>query len=82
MKLQILSPDAVIFEGDAKSVTFPGVDGRFQVLNSHAPLIAALKEGELSLEDSNNKTQTFTINGGFVEVINNEVNVLAEGASA
>ena len=46
MHLEILSPENKIFEGEVNSVIFPGSNGKFQILNNHAPLISFLKEGE------------------------------------
>ena len=45
MKLEIVSPDGILFEGETESVSFPGVAGSFDILPHHAPLIAALKAG-------------------------------------
>lgn len=77
MKLEIITPDKEIFTGEATLVQFPGLDGLFEVLENHAPLIAALKTGKIKLE-SQGKTQYFDINGGIVEVLQNKILVLAE----
>mgnify|MGYP000152916612 FL=1 len=50
MRLEILSPVAVLFEGDVLSVSLPGIDGEFQLLDHHAAIITALKAGELKLK--------------------------------
>ena len=47
MKLEIVSPDGILFEGETESVSFPGVAGSFDILPHHAPLIAALKAGTI-----------------------------------
>ena len=47
MKLEIITPESNVFSGDTKSVSLPGLDGIFQVLNNHAPVISALKKGDL-----------------------------------
>jgi F-type H+-transporting ATPase subunit epsilon len=73
MKLEIITPDKKVFEGDVEIVTLPGVNGSFQVLKDHAPLVSTLAKGEL-IADKN----TFTIDGGVVEVLKNKVLVLAE----
>lgn len=49
MKLEIITPEASLFKGEATSVTLPGLDGVFQVLNNHAPIISSLKSGEVIL---------------------------------
>ena len=56
MHLEILSPENKIFEGEVNSVIFPGSNGKFQILNNHAPLISFLKEGEI-LYEKNNKNE-------------------------
>jgi len=62
-------------------VQLPGVMGLFEVLNDHAPLVSALKTGKVKvLKDKNNHLAFFTIQSGFVEVLNNKVTVLVEGA--
>ena len=50
MKLEIVSPDGILFEGETESVSFPGVAGSFDILPHHAPLIAALKAGTIRFE--------------------------------
>lgn len=50
MQLEIITPEAKIFSGEATAVQFPGLDGLFQVLNNHAPIISSLKEGEVKVD--------------------------------
>ena len=83
MNLEILTPERKLFSGDVYGVQLPGVTGSFEVLEKHAPLVGALKAGRLKvLKDKNNHLVFFNIQSGFVEVINNKVTVLVEGASA
>lgn len=78
MKLEIITPDKKLFEGSVKSAVFPGSEGSFGVMNNHAPMIATLKEGMVEvIEENNNKIQ-FPVKGGVVEVLRNNVIVLAE----
>jgi len=77
MIVEIITPDAEIFSGNASSVKFPGLDGLFEILDNHAPMVAALKKGEIKLL-SEEETLFFDINGGVVEVLKNKVQVLAE----
>ena len=77
MKLEIITPEKHIFEGDADLVQLPGSDGLFEILNNHAPMIAALGKGKVKV-GNNNEYQYFEINGGVVEVLNNRILVLAE----
>ena len=77
MHLEILSPENKIFEGEVYSVIFPGSNGKFQILNNHAPLISFLNKGEI-IYDKNNKTEKLLISGGVVEIIKNKVSALIE----
>ncbi|HLK29738.1 MAG TPA: ATP synthase F1 subunit epsilon [Puia sp.] len=82
MNLEILTPEKKIFSGDVYGVQLPGITGSFEVLDKHAPLVSALKNGRLKiLKDKNNHLAYFDIQDGFVEVINNAVAVLVEGAT-
>lgn len=77
MNLTIITPDKQIFEGEADLVQLPGIDGLFEILNNHAPMIAALKEGKVKI-GNNNSFQFLEIKGGIVEVLNNKIIVLAD----
>jgi len=81
MHLEIITPDRKVFEGEVTAAQFPGTDGSFEVLNNHAPLIAALRAGEVTLTGANGR-EAIRIEGGVVEVLRNKVIVLAEGAVA
>lgn len=78
MKLEIITPDKKLFEGEVKSAVFPGSEGSFGLLNNHAPMIATLKSGKIELTEESNTTQSFEVKGGVVEVFKNKVIVLAE----
>ena len=80
MTLEILTPEKKIFSGDVYGVQLPGIDGMFEVLEKHAPLISALKEGKLKILKDKNSFANYTIQSGFVEVLNNTTSVLVEGA--
>ena len=81
MNLEILTPEKKLFSADVYGVQLPGVTGLFEVLNNHAPLVSALKQGRVKvLKDKNNHLAYFTIQSGFVEVLHNKVTVLVEGA--
>ena len=76
MKLKVISPDAVVFEGDVVSVTLPGTLGSFTVLNNHASIISTLVEGEMSYKTGENvEEQRLHIDGGIADVDNNVVSV-------
>ena len=78
MRVDIISPEKMIFSGDAKSITLPGSNGSFQLLDNHAPIISTLVEGVVEMEFSNSERKTFEIKGGVVEVRNNKVSLLAD----
>jgi F-type H+-transporting ATPase subunit epsilon len=83
MTLEILTPERKLFSGEVYGVQMPGLSGSFEVLEKHAPLVSALKAGRVKvLRDKQNHTANFDIQGGFVEVLNNKVTVLVEGAKA
>ena len=82
MTLEILTPEKKLFSGDVYGVQMPGISGSFEVLDKHAPLVSALKAGRLKgLRDKQNHTTLYDIQGGFVEVLNNKITVLIEGAA-
>jgi F-type H+-transporting ATPase subunit epsilon len=82
MNLEILTPERKLFSGDVYGVQLPGITGLFEVLNRHAPLVSALKAGRLKvLKDKVNDSLFYDIQSGFVEVLDNKVTVLVEGAT-
>lgn len=80
MTLEILTPESKIFSGDVYGVQLPGISGLFELLDKHAPMVSALKEGKLKILKDKNASSSYTIKSGFVEVLNNKVTVLVEGA--
>jgi F-type H+-transporting ATPase subunit epsilon len=81
MTLEILTPDKKIFDGEITSVTVPGTMGSFEVLKDHAPIISTLENGKVIVRSSKGE-EVFMIKGGVVEVQNNKVMLLAEGAKS
>ncbi len=80
MTLEILTPEQKIFSGDVYGVQLPGIGGLFEVLDKHAPMVSALKEGRLKILKDKTQTSSYSIKSGFVEVLNNKTTVLVEGA--
>lgn len=78
MKLEIITPASTLFTGEVSLVQLPGIDGLFEILKSHAPLVSALKEGRVKVMDDQNQEQFFDIRGGVVEVSKDKVLLLAE----
>lgn len=92
MKLEIISPEAVLLQADVKSVAVPGVNGEFQMLDNHAPIVSILQEGLIKIDGNitinENVKKKFTkndegrwtlfINSGTLEMNNNKVIILAD----
>ena len=78
MKLEIRTPNQSVYTGEVALVQLPGIDGLFELLENHAPLVAALQKGSVKIQEPSGQEQRFDINGGIVEVSQNNVLVLAE----
>ncbi|MEM9364114.1 MAG: F0F1 ATP synthase subunit epsilon [Bacteroidota bacterium] len=92
MYLEIVSPEATLFSGEVTSVTVPGINGEFQMLQNHAPIVSLLGEGDVKVqgdieihEDFQNKftkgasgETLLAITSGTVELKDNKVIVLAD----
>jgi F-type H+-transporting ATPase subunit epsilon len=82
LNLEILTPERKLFSDEVYGVQLPGVSGSFELLDKHAALVSALKSGRIKVLTDKTHTHFFEIKSGFVEVINNRVTVLVEGAKA
>jgi F-type H+-transporting ATPase subunit epsilon len=80
--LEIITPAKIIFKGNIESVTIPGVEGSFQVLKNHAPLISIFEIGLVKIKIDQNTTKYYATGGGTIEVLNNNVLVLADSLEA
>jgi F-type H+-transporting ATPase subunit epsilon len=78
MLLEIITPEQTLFTGEVSLVQLPGIDGSFEILNNHAPLISVLSNGKVKIQDSQKQLRYFEIKGGVVEVLHNKVTLLAE----
>ncbi len=92
MFLEIVTPEASIFRGEVESVTVPGVDGQFQMLNNHAPIVSLLQEGnvkiqgDLSFDEAyqdrfksvDKTTSILPIQSGTVELNDNKIIILVD----
>lgn len=91
MKLEIVSPEATLFKGEVTSVAVPGLNGEFQMLNNHAPIVSALSKGAIKIVGSdikiakefvskfqkiNDTTYWLSINSGTLEMNDNKINIL------
>jgi F-type H+-transporting ATPase subunit epsilon len=81
MKIEIITPDKRIFEGEIKSVRVPGKKGSFQVLKDHAPIISTLDIGPVRIVDQQDNEITYEISGGVIEVKANKIILLADSVS-
>ncbi|MBE0491727.1 MAG: F0F1 ATP synthase subunit epsilon [Sulfurospirillum sp.] len=80
LKLEIVTPDGLIFSGNVKTVTLPGSEGEFGVYAGHASLVSLLKAGVVDIELENAKREMVAINWGHVKVDEHSVAILADGA--
>ena len=81
MTLEILTPETRLYSGEVYGIQLPGIAGSFEVLDKHAPLVAALGKGIIKVLKTKTDTATYSIQSGFVEVLNNKTTVLVEGAT-
>ena len=77
LNLKIVSPEKVVFDGVVERVVVPGTSGEFEILVNHAPIISTLEKGRLVYQDSEGRHEQM-VNGGFVEVQKNNVNICVE----
>lgn len=78
MQLEIITPEQTLFSGEVSLVQLPGIEGSFEILNNHAPLISVLAAGKVKIQETRKQLQYFEIKGGVVEVLHNKILVLAE----
>ncbi|WP_028909980.1 ATP synthase F1 subunit epsilon [Prevotella sp. AGR2160] len=77
LTLKIVSPEKVVYQGPVENVTVPGTLGSFEILNNHAPIISSLEAGRVTYTTDQGRQQ-MDIEGGFVEVKKNVVNLCVE----
>lgn len=78
LNLEIITPERVLFSGEIDRVQLPGLNGLFEILKQHAPLISALRKGTVKVTTSGG-VQHFAIDDGFVECLHDQVVVLVGG---
>ena len=81
LSVEVVSPESVLYQGEATSVVAPAYDGLIGILPRHAPMLALLGRGTLKLKTAAGEKR-FTVGGGFVQVRENVVRVVAEEAAA
>ena len=77
LKLKLVSPEKIEYDGEVESVLVPGTLGKFEILENHAPIISSLEKGIVEYKTASGK-QRVEIIGGFVAEQHNEVNVCVE----
>jgi F-type H+-transporting ATPase subunit epsilon len=82
MQLDILTPEHKIYSGTVYGIQLPGIEGSFELLDKHAPMIASLGKGKMKILKDKHNTEVYEITGGFVEILNNKTSVLIESATA
>ncbi|MBV5321793.1 MAG: F0F1 ATP synthase subunit epsilon [Sulfuricurvum sp.] len=82
LQLEVLTPSGSIFNGPAKSVTLPGEEGEFGVLPEHVSLTTLLQAGVVDVHKEDGKTESIVVNWGVVQIAQNKVVVLVDGAVA
>lgn len=82
LRLEIVTPEGLIFSDNIKYASFPGIDGEFGVLAGHASLISELKAGIIEIELNDSNKEVIAINWGYVKVDEHKTSVLADGAIA
>lgn len=81
LTVSVISPEKVLFDGVARSVVAPAFDGEIGILPMHAPLMTLLGKGTLRLETAEGDRR-FSIEGGFIQVVDDQVRVVTENAVA
>jgi F-type H+-transporting ATPase subunit epsilon len=81
LKVSVISPEKMLFEGEVSSLVAPAFDGEVGILPSHAPMLTLLGKGVLRL-GPNGESGRFQIDGGFLQVVDDQVRVVTERASA
>lgn len=78
MKVKITKPDSTLYDGEARLVALPGTDGKFEILENHAPIISSLQRGTLRLVDATGEEHTFEVRGGVVKGEHNDLLILVQ----
>lgn len=81
LTVSVISPEAMLYEGQADEVVAPAFDGMVGILTGHAPMMTLLGKGELRVGSGGN-AKRFTVDGGFLQVVDNQVRVVTEKAKA
>ncbi|MBN2776630.1 MAG: ATP synthase F1 subunit epsilon [Bacteroidales bacterium] len=78
MRVEIITPEKSLFEGESTMIRVPGTQGSFQILNNHAPIVSTLEKGVISIRKPDDEEIIFEIKSGLVECKNNKIIILVE----
>jgi F-type H+-transporting ATPase subunit epsilon len=81
MRVNVVSPEQALYDGDATALVAPAFDGEVGILPRHAPFLTLLGTGDLVIR-SDGGARRFHVEGGFLQVVGNRVRVVAEKAEA
>ncbi len=81
MRVVVIAPDRPVFDGEAEAVVAPAYDGQVGILPRHAPFLTMLGEGRVTVRSAEG-TKAFRVRGGFLQVVDDVVRVVAEQAEA
>ena len=76
MSLQIITPDAIVFEGNSTFFVGKAIDGQFGILPNHAPMIIALDLAPLRIDQPDGTSRELAVFGGFCEIEHNKVSIV------
>jgi F-type H+-transporting ATPase subunit epsilon len=79
---EIVTPERIVYTNEVRMVVAPTIDGEIGIMPLHAPLVSALKPGEIRVMYGDDKVEWFAIAGGYVQVHEDKVIVLADQAAA
>ena len=80
LQVEVVSPEAILYQGSARSIVLPAFDGLMGILPRHAAMLALLGKGVLTIKGAEKGEQRYQVAGGFVQVRDNVVRVVAEEA--
>jgi len=78
MKIEIITPEKKLYQGEVKLVKVPGTKGSFEILRNHAPIISTLEKGTIKIVSNDDETVLIDVEGGIIEVMRDNIIVLAD----
>ncbi len=82
LKIEIITPSKIAYKGEINSVIVPGIVGSFQVLSGHAPILSTFETGAIKIELYKGDKKYFATSGGTIEVLDNNIRILADSLEA